>query len=203
MKSVSLIALGSVYLAAPLNLASLAVVAVGFLLNALGARALGSDRTYYGYEVVDLPPQRIIVFPYSWISHPMLIGNIAAFGGTLINADFRRLWWPLACVHIALNLGLLVMEVAVTPQRRGAQSAAKRESGLTDRHPSLQTGFCLVALGAALAALGARGAGDMNDLFAAGIGACVSAYVYALWCCYSAPAILPDKQRETSAEETL
>ena len=25
----------------------------------------------------------------------MLVGNVAAFGGTLLNADFRRAWWPL------------------------------------------------------------------------------------------------------------
>ncbi len=44
------------------------------------ARALGTDRTYYGHEVAGLPHRRITTFPYSWISHPMLAGNIAAFG---------------------------------------------------------------------------------------------------------------------------
>jgi hypothetical protein len=31
----------------------------------------------------------------------MLAGNVVAFAGTLINADFRREWWPLACAHVA------------------------------------------------------------------------------------------------------
>jgi hypothetical protein len=95
-KAVSLIALACVYLAAPLDLFSLAVVASGFLLNILAASALGSD-------------------------HPMLTGNIVAFGGTLINAEFRQQWWPLAATHVAMNLGLLAMELAVPPQRRGAR----------------------------------------------------------------------------------
>ncbi len=97
LKSVSLAVLGCAYLAAPLDGLSLAVVTLGFLLNIAGARALGPDRTYYGHELADLPERRITAFPFSWISHPMLAGNVAAFGGTLLNPVFRQAWWPLAC----------------------------------------------------------------------------------------------------------
>ena len=117
MKTMSLAALGMVYLAAPLDLASLAVMSAGFLLNVVAARALGSDRTYYGYEVAGLPPLRIAAFPYSLIPHPMIVGNDLAFGGTLLNPDFQKEWWPLACAHVLLNLGLLLMEIAITPRR--------------------------------------------------------------------------------------
>ena len=75
--------------AAPLDLASLAVIAGGILLNVRAAAALGVDRTYYGHEVAGLPPRRITAFPYSLTSHPMILGNVAAFGGTLINPEFR------------------------------------------------------------------------------------------------------------------
>ena len=52
-----------IYLAAPLDLASLAVIAAGILLNGRAAAALGIDRTYYGHEVAGLPPRRITAFP--------------------------------------------------------------------------------------------------------------------------------------------
>ena len=119
MKAISVTALAVVYLRSPLDVPSLAVIAGGILLNARAAAVLGLDRTYYGHEVAGLPPRRMSAFPYSLIAHPMILGNVAAFGGTLINADFRQQWWPLASLHIALNIGLLVMELAGS-QRRDA-----------------------------------------------------------------------------------
>ena len=112
MKTVSVTVLAVVYLANPIDLASLTVVAGGILLNVRAAAALGIDRTYYGHEVAGLPPRRITEFPYSLTSHPMILGNLAAFGGTLLNPEFRQHWWPLAGLHLALNIGLLVMELA-------------------------------------------------------------------------------------------
>jgi hypothetical protein len=111
MKTVSVAALAAVYLAAPLDLASLAVIAGGVLLNVRAAAVLGIDRTYYGHEVAGLSPQRITAFPYSLVAHPMIVGNVAAFGGTLINPAFAQQWWPLVGLHVALNIGLLVMEL--------------------------------------------------------------------------------------------
>lgn len=111
-KTVSVAVFAAVYLAAPLDLLSLAAVAGGVLLNVRAAAVLGFDRTYYGHEVAGLPPLRIAAFPYSAMAHPMIVGNVLAFGGTLINADFARQWWPLACLHVALNIGLLAMERA-------------------------------------------------------------------------------------------
>jgi hypothetical protein len=49
----------------------------------------------------------------------MILGNVAAFGGTLINAPFRAEWWPLASLHVVLNIGLLAMEL-VGPRHRRA-----------------------------------------------------------------------------------
>ena len=114
-KTVSVAALAAVYLTTPLDLVSLAVIAGGILLNLRAAAVLGIDRTYYGYEVAGLPPRKITAFPYSLTNHPMILGNVAAFGGTLINSAFAQQWWPLVCLHISLNFGLLVMELV----RRG------------------------------------------------------------------------------------
>jgi hypothetical protein len=90
-------------------------------LNLRAAQVLGLDRTYYGHEVAGLPARRIAAFPYSLTSHPMILGNVAAFGGTLINAPFRAEWWPLASLHVVLNIGLLAMELAGLRHRRAVR----------------------------------------------------------------------------------
>ena len=119
MKTLAVTALALVYLSTPIDPVSLAVILGGVLLNLRAAQVLGLDRTYYGHEVAGLPGRRITAFPYSLTSHPMILGNVAAFGGTLINAPFRAEWWPLASLHVVLNIGLLAMELA-GPRHRGA-----------------------------------------------------------------------------------
>ena len=121
LKTVSVLGMAFVYLQAPIDLVSLAVIAGGILLNLSAAAALGLDRTYYGHEVAGLPVERITAFPYSLVAHPMILGNVAAFGGTLINQPFRDAWWPLATLHVVLNLGLLAMELAGADQRRAVR----------------------------------------------------------------------------------
>lgn len=112
LKTLSVGALAFVYLQAPLDALSLAVIAFGIFLNARAASVLGIDRTYYGRELAGLAGPPVTAFPYSLIDHPMIVGNVLAFGGTLINPAFRAEWWPLAVLHIVLNLGLLAMELA-------------------------------------------------------------------------------------------
>lgn len=121
LKTLSVAVLALTYLRFALDPASLAVIAAGIFLNARAAAVLGVDRTYYGREVAGLPPRRITAFPYSLTAHPMILGNVAAFGGTLINPGFREQWWPLASLHVAANIGLLVMELA-GPRRRTEES---------------------------------------------------------------------------------
>jgi hypothetical protein len=189
MKSISLLALGAAYLPASPAPLSLAVVGSGFLLNALGARALGRDRTYYGHEVAGLPRLHVVEFPYSWISHPMLLGNIAAFGGTLLDPEFRRDWWPLACGHVALNLGLLFMELAVEPQRRGQSRVSWSEAGRASGS------LWIVGPGAALGwAAGSWGPWGIHALLGAALGAALSAHAAVLHLCYSVPAFPPPKE---------
>ena len=122
LKTLSVAALALVYLQAPLDMLSLAVIAGGILLNVRAAAALGLDRTYYGHEIAGLPAERVTAFPYSLTDHPMILGNVAAFGGTLLNPAFRDAWWPLAALHVALNLGLLAMELAGKRHRRAVRT---------------------------------------------------------------------------------
>jgi len=168
LKSVSLAAFFAVYLTAGPSLLSLLVAAAGFALNIAAARALGVDRTYYGYELARLPAKHITAFPYSIMAHPMLLGNMAAFGGTLLDASFRAAWWPLATAHVLLNLAILVMEargsaarrkLAAWPKRLGAWQAggaflvASTLLGLLAGNDALSTGaisLCVLAHGTIL-----------------------------------------------------
>ncbi len=60
----------------------------------------------------------------------MIVGNVAAFGGTLINPAFREQWWPLAGLHVALNIGLT---------RHGAgRRASPRRVRIKRRRPRLR-----------------------------------------------------------------
>jgi hypothetical protein len=119
MKSIALTALASAYLTQPWHSISALSIGAGFMLNLVAARALGRTRTFYGWELGETPAQRVTSFPYSVVPHPMLVGNMLAFGGTLLNPGFRKAWWPLAIIHVALNGALIVMETSVTPARGG------------------------------------------------------------------------------------
>ncbi len=198
LKAISLAAFAWAYLAAPPDFLSLAVVACGFLLNAVAARALGPDRTYYGHEVAGLPLRRITVFPYSTIPHPMLLGNMAAYAGTLFNAGFREAWWPLACAHVALNLGLLVMELVIQPRRL----AQRGRVSFSARSHALPTACCLAAAGAVLGGVaGSGGTWGIGALPGTVIGAAVFGYAAGLFFIYASPASPPGERRETQAED--
>ncbi len=95
------------------NIPAILVMAVGFTFNMTAARALGSARTYYGYELGGLPPERITSFPYSlsWVRHPMLAGNMLAYAGVLLDDSFRQDWWPLAVLHVLLNFASMLTEI--------------------------------------------------------------------------------------------
>jgi len=117
LKSLSLAAFVLVLWITVPNTLSLITMAAGFTLNISAARALGKERTYYGYELAALPPKRITSFPYSLTAHPMLIGNMLAYGGTLLDETFRQAWWPLGVLHVVLNL-LIILNEAYGRQSR-------------------------------------------------------------------------------------
>lgn len=159
-KTVSVGTLAAVYLVQPLDVVSLAAIAGGVLLNLRAAAVLGIDRTYYGHEVAGLPHRRLTDFPYSLTDHPMILGNVAAFGGTLLNPDFARSWWPLAALHVGMNIGLLAMELA------GRRRAIRIGGGLV---------FTLVLAGATVAALHSGQTSPLSaGLLAAAALACAS-----------------------------
>lgn len=170
MKAVSVVLLATTYLAEPIDLVSLIAIGSGILLNVWAAMVLGADRTYYGHEVAGLAPRRITAFPYSLTNHPMILGNVAAFGGTLINPAFREQWWPLACLHVGMNVGLLVMELA------GLHRRAVRVGG--------SIVFAGAIVGAAFAAFG-TGRPLAAPIVLAGLATVTCAWT--LYRCYAPP----------------
>ncbi len=178
MKGVSLVVFGALYLTAPLDLLSLVVVALGLGINLSAAAALGTERTYYGYELGAVPAKRITAFPYSVLAHPMLIGNAVAFTATMLNDPFRAAFWPLAVAHVILNLAILVMEVQARPRRLPVPAALDRYRRLT----TWPAGAGLVVAGSLLAGLAVGGV-----LFFAGVALAMLAYGLVLLGSYAWP----------------
>jgi hypothetical protein len=189
MKCVSIAVLAWAFLSEALDFISLTVVTLGFALNTYAAIKLGSDRSYYGYEIGGLPHQRITSFPYSMTAHPMLIGNIVAFSGTLINADFREHWWPLAVGHAAMNVGLLIMETTISADSKFIRSL--RATSVAARYV---IGIAVLALGAAI---GYAAGGPLHPAIGALVGLIGYAYALALFSLYSIG------ERENAAHHTI
>ena len=182
MKTIALVILGYLYLNFPLDYLSLSVVAAGFLLNIRAFSKLGPERTYYGYELADMPSKVITGFPYSWIPHPMLTGNILAYAGTLINDGFRQQWWPLAVSHIALNFSLIFMETRITFKRRSPGLIC---SNKTYRGRMLAGGVVMLLGALAGGVLGMLGTGKSLIWVAPVTGALIACHAFVMFLCYS------------------
>jgi hypothetical protein len=129
----------------------------------------------------------------------MLMGNIAAFSGTMINAEFRAQWWPLACTHVAMNVALLVMELFITPLHPGTGRRPAGGAGAAKCFRPWRAGGFAVA-GAALGAAASWGTGGVEPVLPASVGACVVMYACVLYWYYSGPAALPDRRSSIQAE---
>ncbi len=184
MKGAALLAIAPFFLAAGPGLLSLAIVAAGLLLNTTAAAALGADRTYYGHELAGVPATWVTAFPYSLTSHPMLIGNMLAFGGTLLTPGFATEWWPLILLHVALNFATILKEVHVRPIRLERPPPGDWRL----RACSLPTAAAILAAGAAT---GIAAAG--TPLAILGTALCAAAYVTVLVGAYAWPPARADR----------
>ncbi len=138
LKTVSLIFFAMVVLQTVPGVFTLTVMAAGFALNTAAAAQLGIDRTYYGVELAGLPVKWVTAFPYSIMSHPMLLGSVVAYGGALFDAEFRDIWWPLAVIHMLLNVLIIAVEA----------------HGSVDRTRALALVWCGLGAGGALLLMG-------------------------------------------------
>lgn len=89
---------------------SLALIIAGSTVSALASRALGMDGTYFGPELGICEMKWVTAFPYNCVPHPMIVGQIVAFGGVHLLPEFRAAWPWLMPAHCALYLLVMVQE---------------------------------------------------------------------------------------------
>ncbi len=70
----------------PRDTVAVLLVTIGFTITMLATARLGMVRTYFGSELGFVKPKWITGFPYGYIAHPMIVGQLFAFGNILY-------WW--------------------------------------------------------------------------------------------------------------
>ena len=77
---------------------ALCVMAAGFATTILATAQLGFIRTYFGSELGFVKPEWVSGFPYSVIPHPMIVGQLIAFG--------TMIYWFGGCYDDVNRLGV-------------------------------------------------------------------------------------------------
>lgn len=70
----------------PRDVPGVLLAITGFSITMLATMRLGFVRTYFGSELGFVKPEWIHGFPYGYIPHPMIVGQLIAFGSILY-------WW--------------------------------------------------------------------------------------------------------------
>jgi hypothetical protein len=70
----------------PRDIPGLTLAVAGFCVTLMATAQLGMVRTYFGSELGFVKPNWISGFPYNCIPHPMIVGQLFAFGNILY-------WW--------------------------------------------------------------------------------------------------------------
>ena len=70
----------------PRDIPGVTMAIIGFSITLLATARLGYLRTYFGSELGFCKPEWIDGFPYGYIPHPMIVGQLIAFGSILY-------WW--------------------------------------------------------------------------------------------------------------
>jgi hypothetical protein len=82
-------------------------VVIGLFITMMATWRLGTVRTYFGAELGIVQPKHITRFPYGWIPHPMIIGQLVslAFLPTLTHDQW------LVPVHCILYFAHMIQEI--------------------------------------------------------------------------------------------
>ena len=84
---------------------SLGLIALGFGLAAMATKALGVDRTYFGWELGEITGGYVSSgFPYGVIPHPMIVGGIIGWLGIHKLDAFREAWPMYVPLHVCLYI---------------------------------------------------------------------------------------------------
>lgn len=105
---------------------SLLLVVGGFGLAALAYRALGRERTFFAAELGFVPHERVRVFPYNLLPHPMILGSLIGLCGIELLAPLREALPWLVPTHIGCYLLHLWQEL----RSRDRQTVEQRAPSL-------------------------------------------------------------------------
>lgn len=102
---------------------SLSLIAAGLGLSGLAAFRLGAVRTYFGAELGLATREKITAFPYGFLPHPMILGNIIALCGLMKLENFREAAPYLAPLHILFYVLHMLQEHFDVHRRQNPQAA--------------------------------------------------------------------------------
>lgn len=88
-------------------------VAAGYVVTLMATYRLGFVRTYFGSELGFVKPKWITGFPYGYIPHPMIVGQLFALGNMLLWWGERMELWEKALVaaHMGFYTTHMVQEM--------------------------------------------------------------------------------------------
>ncbi|CAM9634159.1 unnamed protein product, partial [Ectocarpus fasciculatus] len=89
---------------------ALLMIILGYFVSIKATVALGLDRTYFGSELGQCEPKWVSEFPYGYVPHPMIVGQVIALLGIRRVNCFSEAWPALVPVHILLYLVHLLQE---------------------------------------------------------------------------------------------
>lgn len=89
---------------------SLLMIVTGSAVSLLATKALGMDRTYFGAELGFCEMNWVTAFPYNFVPHPMITGQLVAFLGVHLLPEFRAAWPWLMPAHCAFYLVVMMQE---------------------------------------------------------------------------------------------
>ena len=83
----------------------------GFSITMMATARLGFVRTYFGSELGFVKPKWIEGFPYGYIRHPMIVGQLTAYSSILCWFDMNAETQLLIGTHMALYTAHMVQEM--------------------------------------------------------------------------------------------
>ena len=123
-KALALAQLVFIYVSfARIDALSIGLIALGVALSGAAARVLGMDRSYFAAELGRCEPLTLHRFPYNFLSHPMIVGNVIALVGFYTLPELRAAVPYLVPMHMAFYFLQLLQERGVV--LRKAETASE------------------------------------------------------------------------------
>jgi hypothetical protein len=100
-----------IYLQYTVQPVSLILVVISLLFTYYCYLILGTKNTYFGNEL-HTSEEHVLKFPYGYIPHPMILGNIVLFSSMLLHPQFRKgPYGILPLLHIMFYVIVLLLEI--------------------------------------------------------------------------------------------